>query len=62
MVESTRKSPETHVRPRQIVGFTLSPELAREVKAHAAQHGLSLRKLFEDMWQVYKKRATGAKP
>lgn len=38
---------------RQIVGFSLAPELAREVKTEAALRGLSLRKLFEEMWQLY---------
>lgn len=38
---------------RQIVGFSLAPDLAREVKAEAAQRGMSLRKLFEEVWQLY---------
>jgi hypothetical protein len=56
MIESTkRRSPETHVNPRKIVGFSLDPDLAREVKAIAAERGLSLKKLFMEMWSVYKK-------
>jgi hypothetical protein len=39
--------------PRQIVGFSLTPELARAVKTEAARRGLSLRKLFEEMWAQY---------
>lgn len=39
---------------RQIVGFSLSPKLATEVKMEAARRGLSLRKLFEEMWPLYK--------
>lgn len=41
-------------RKRQIVGFSLSPMLAREVKQEAARRGLSLRKLFEELWDLYK--------
>lgn len=62
MTESTKKRSYPHVQPRQIVGISLSPEMAREVKAYAGQQGVSLRKLFEDMWQAHKKRASGAKP
>ena len=40
---------------RQIVGFSLSPEMARAVKAEAAQRGISLRKLFEELWSQYEK-------
>jgi hypothetical protein len=41
-------------RDRQIVGFSLAPALAREVKSEAARRGLSLRKLFEELWELYK--------
>lgn len=40
-------------KTRQIIGISLSPKLAAEVKAEAAQRGLSLRKLFEEMWELY---------
>lgn len=51
----TDKKPDT--RPgRQIVGFSLSPELARAVKVEAAERKMSLRKLFEEMWADYKQR------
>lgn len=39
---------------RQIVGISLSPEMARDVKAEAGRRGMSLRKLFEEMWAGYK--------
>jgi hypothetical protein len=52
MSDST-KSPKDN---RQIVGFSLSPEMARAVKTEAASRDLSLRKLFEEMWAEYKKR------
>jgi len=38
---------------RQLVGFSLAPELARAVKTEAARRGVSLRKLFEEMWSQY---------
>jgi len=40
---------------RQIVGFSLSPQTARAVKTEAARRGISLRKLFEEMWENYEK-------
>ena len=47
-------NPDKHA-PRQIVGLSLSPELATKVKIEAAERGLSLRKLFEEMWDSYQK-------
>jgi len=44
-----------HKPPRKIIGFSMSPDLAKDVKAEAAQQGISLRKLFEDMWALYQK-------
>jgi hypothetical protein len=41
-------------RARQIVGFSLSPELAREVKAEAAKRGVALKILFEEIWAAHK--------
>jgi len=41
---------------RQIVGFSLPPELARAVKVEAAERKMSLRKLFEEMWADYQQR------
>lgn len=38
---------------RRIVGFSLSPDMAADVKAEAARRGISLRKLFEQMWSEY---------
>jgi hypothetical protein len=42
---------------RQILGISLSREMARDVKAEAARRGVSLRKLFEEMWAQYQKSA-----
>lgn len=44
-----------HPTPRKIVGFSLSPEMARKVKAEAARQGVSLKRLFEEMWAIYEK-------
>lgn len=41
-------------RPRQIVGISLTPELASEVKVEAAHRGLTLRTLFIELWGLYK--------
>jgi hypothetical protein len=51
------KSPERRSIPRQIVGFSLAPEMAREVKAEAGRRGVSLKALFEELWQLYGKSA-----
>lgn len=40
-------------RNRQIVGISLSPEMAAAVKDEAARRKVSLRKLFEEMWEGY---------
>ena len=43
-------------RVRRIVGFSLAPSLAGEVKAEAGRRGISLRKLFEELWALYKQQ------
>jgi hypothetical protein len=40
------------------VGFSLPPHLAAEVKVEAAKRNLSLRKLFGEMWTLYKTKKT----
>jgi hypothetical protein len=45
----------THT-PRKILGFSLPPDIAAEVKVEAARRNISLRKLFNEMWVLYKKR------
>lgn len=44
---------DTHQAPRKIIGISMSPTMAVEVKEEAARRGLSLRKLFEEMWALY---------
>lgn len=51
---SMSTQPKPRQDNRQIVGFSLSPDMARDVKAEAGRRGLSLRKLFEEMWTGYK--------
>jgi len=48
--------PDSHQTPRKIVGISMTPSLAKEVKAEAARRGISLRKLFEELWELYKSR------
>ena len=43
---------------RQIIGFSMSPAMAREVKQEAAKRGMTLRKLFEEMWSAYQEGRT----
>ncbi len=38
----------------QIIGFRLPKDLAREVKVEATQRGISLKKLFAELWDQYK--------
>lgn len=45
---------DSHQTPRKIVGFSMSPALATAVKQEAARRGISLRKLFEELWELYK--------
>ena len=39
---------------RKIVGFSLPPSLVVDVKSEASRRGITLRKLFEEMWDIYK--------
>lgn len=52
--EPSRRDPKT----RHIVGFSLPPDLAAEVKVEAAKRSLSLRKLFSEMWALNKTKRT----
>lgn len=53
------KSEQPSTKTRQILGVSLSPEIARAVKAEAARRGVSLRKLFEEMWAQYQQTKPG---
>jgi len=54
MTEKPTRKTTPHIKPRRIVGFSLSPELATEVKIEAARRGISLRQLFDELWGLYK--------
>jgi hypothetical protein len=41
-------------KTRQIVGFSLTPEFASEIKAEAARRNISLQALLREMWMLYK--------
>lgn len=42
--------------PRQVLGISLEPSIAAEVKNEAINRGISLKKLFLEMWDLYKKK------
>lgn len=48
MTDAKKKKPN-----RQIVGVSLPPATAKAFKAEAARRGLSVRRLFEEMWSTY---------
>jgi hypothetical protein len=52
------EAPPRDPRKRRIVGFSLPPALATEVKVEAAKRNLTLRKLFDEMWALYKTKKT----
>lgn len=54
-MSKVEKSESDRLTPRQIVGFSMTPELASKVKAEAGRRSLSLKKLFEEMWSLYEK-------
>jgi hypothetical protein len=56
MAEKTR---EPRHDGRQIVGFSLTPEFAAEVKAEAARRNLSLQELLRELWSLYKAKSRG---
>ena len=47
-------SPSSRNGDRQIVGFSLSRDLATEVKMEAARRNVSLKNLFAEIWAIYK--------
>lgn len=53
MTSKTSKNKD-RAKTRQIVGFSLTPEFAAEVKAEAARRNLSLQELLRELWALYK--------
>jgi len=58
MPKRPSQKPGAHGK-RQIVGVSLDPATAKAFKAEAIHRGLSLRKLFEEMWELYQKKVKG---
>jgi hypothetical protein len=50
------KLPKHDDTKRRIIGISLAPQMAGEVKAEAARRGISLKSLFEEMWTQYVKK------
>ena len=44
-------------KTRSIIGISLSPALASKVKAEAGRRQIRLKRLFEEMWALYERRA-----
>ncbi len=53
-MKSKSESLRRELKARQIVGFSLRPDLAAAVKVEAARRNISLRDLFGEMWTLYK--------
>lgn len=49
--------PKPRAGSRQIVGFSLPPAVAAEVKMEAARRRVSLKDMFAEMWALYKTNA-----
>lgn len=45
---------DSRTNDRKILGISLGVQLACDVKAEAARRGISLKKLFEEMWNLYR--------
>ena len=55
---STTNRAKPRTDGRQIVGFSLPPTVAAEVKMEAARRNISLKDLFAEMWALYKKNTS----
>lgn len=44
------------LRPRKILGVSLSPEVAEAIKAEAARRDVTVKTLVLEMWDAYKSR------
>lgn len=55
MESTTKEQAAMSHKNRQIVGFSLPPDLAQTVKVEAARRNISLKQLFEELWQLYVK-------
>lgn len=57
-----KENKQQRAATRQIVGISLSPDLASKVKVEAARRQLSLKKLFEEMWTLYQQQSRDVRP
>lgn len=48
--------PTKRVRRTNILGVRMSPEREAEIKAEAARRGLTIAKLFDEIWDTYLKK------
>jgi hypothetical protein len=48
------QTPRSRSAGRQIIGFSLSRDLAADVKLEAARRKVALKTLFVEMWALYK--------
>jgi hypothetical protein len=46
--------------PRKILGVSLPPEIANEVKAEAAKRDITVRELFLELWAKHRGRTAKA--
>lgn len=53
MKKESEERPRRPHRDTRTIGFRLSSDLARSVKDEAAQRGIMLNRLFEEMWELY---------
>lgn len=55
MKNAGEQMPDHHKVPRQIIGISMSPDMAADVKKEASRRGITIRNLFEEMWAEYGK-------
>jgi hypothetical protein len=53
----TSEAQKPRTKPRRIVGFSLSPELASKIKAEAGRRQIRLKVLLEEMWALYEQHS-----
>jgi hypothetical protein len=56
-----KEGTQSRLGTRQIVGFSLAPDLAAKVKSEAARRKIKLRSLFEEMWMLYQEARKSAR-
>lgn len=54
-MNTSKKKPAESQQESRVVGIRVPIDVARSFKAEAAQRGMKLNDLFEEMWASYKK-------